>query len=92
MIPMAAGGQAVTEIEAFSRFDVNRDGKVDLADVAAAAYFFNKRAGDTGWDVPEQFDSAASPSGKVEVSPVRCDVNRDGVVDIEDLIQILANI
>jgi Ca2+-binding EF-hand superfamily protein len=79
----------VTVIDPYSRFDVNRDGVVDLADVAAAAYFFMKMSNDADWSELKTFDSAA---GKVVlVSPERCDVDRNGQVDIEDLILILAN-
>jgi hypothetical protein len=73
-----------TEFIAFSRYDVNRSGEVDLADVAAAAYFYLARSSDSDWAKFVQFDS-------LFISPEQCDVNGDNIVDIEDLILILAN-
>jgi hypothetical protein len=78
-------GPAVTEVIPFSRYDVNRDGVVDLADVASAAYFFMTRDTDSDWFTLLKFDN-------IFVSPERCDVDSNGIVDIEDLILILANI
>jgi hypothetical protein len=80
----------VVEVDDSNRYDVNGDGKVDLADVAAAAYFFMSRIYESTWDVAVEFDTS-DPLVKLPVKPKRCDVNRDGVVDIEDLIAILAN-
>jgi hypothetical protein len=77
-------GPEVTDISTFSRYDVNQDGKVDLADVASGAYFYMVKNSDANWPVPQTF-------GDVSVSAQRCDVNNDGIVDIEDLILILAN-
>jgi 2',3'-cyclic-nucleotide 2'-phosphodiesterase (5'-nucleotidase family) len=78
------GDPAVTRLVNRSRYDVNGDGVVDLADVAAAAYFFMSKNTDTGWNIELEFDL-------VKVAPSYCDVNGDGKVDIEDLIAILAN-
>jgi uncharacterized repeat protein (TIGR02543 family) len=88
-VPVKNAGPAVTVIEPFNRYDVNRDKKVDLADVAAAAYFFMAKAGDPGWSTPVEFAGADGKS--VFVTPAHCDVNQDGSVDVEDLILILAN-
>jgi hypothetical protein len=82
-------GPAVTDFDLYSRYDVNRDGTVDLADVAAAAFFFMANARDANWKVDKVFKDASG--NELKVSPYRCDVNRDGVVDIADLIGILNN-
>jgi hypothetical protein len=83
------GKPAVTVIDPFSKYDVNRDGKVDLADVAAAAYFYMKISSDADWSEFKPFANAVGED--VLISPERCDVNGSGQVDIEDLILILAN-
>jgi hypothetical protein len=77
-------GPAMTNVDPYSRFDVNRDGVVDLADVAAAAYFFMMEVGDANWEKPYTFEGLDKP-----IYPYYADVNSDGVVDTEDLIQIL---
>jgi hypothetical protein len=84
-------GPAVTKSEKYSLYDVNRDGKIDLADVASAALFFMKIDTDDDWLVEKEYKSLDG-TFSVFVSPERCDVNGDGVVDIEDLILILVNI
>ena len=91
MEPVAIYGPAVTESTDFSAYDVNRDGKVDLADVAAAAYFFAATKDDDNWLVFKEFEKGNSDPGKVSIAPIRADVNLDGVVDIEDIILILNN-
>jgi hypothetical protein len=83
-IPVIISDAAVTEVLAFSIYYVNRDGKVDLDDVAAAAYYFMWNSKDKDWEKPFKFDD-------VEVIPKNCDVDLDGKVDISDLILILAN-
>ena len=79
----------VTVFSPYSKYDVNEDGVVDLADIAAAAYFFMAESVDLDWTVAIEFDDGAD--GFLSVTPVRCDVNDDDVVDIEDLILILNN-
>ena len=83
-------GSAVTAVSSWLLYDVNRDGKVTLADVAAAAYFFMAQKADADWAVLVNFENPDIVGG-LFVSPERCDVNFDGVVDIEDLILILNN-
>jgi 2',3'-cyclic-nucleotide 2'-phosphodiesterase (5'-nucleotidase family) len=78
------GDPAKTELINRSRYDVNRDGVVDLADVAAAAYFYMAKSADSDWNIEKEFDL-------VKVAPSYADVNGDSKVDIEDLIAILAN-
>jgi hypothetical protein len=83
-IPLRIGKPAVTVIDPYSIYDVNRDGAVDLADVAAAAYFFLRTSEDDDWTDFVDFEG-------VKVSAARCDVSGDGKVDIEDLILIMCN-
>jgi hypothetical protein len=90
IVPMFIAEPAITESVPFPIYDVNRDGSVDLADVAAAAYFFMSQSSDLNWTVLYKFETAVS-GVYVYVSPQRCDVNKDGQIDIEDLILILAN-
>jgi hypothetical protein len=87
---IAITNDAVTESIVYSIFDVNRDGKVDLADVAAAAYFFMASEEGANWEIPMSFPTGVEGES-VSISPKRCDVNKDGAVDINDLILILVN-
>jgi uncharacterized Zn-binding protein involved in type VI secretion len=91
LIDISYGKPAVTTVVLLSVYDVNQDGKVDLADVAAAAYFFAWKAGDAGWGDEVAFQTNDPGRPELFVSPKRADVNRDGEVDIEDLILIFAN-
>jgi hypothetical protein len=83
-VALKIGKPAVTVIDPYSRYDVNRDGTVDLADVAAAAFFYMRTREDSDWADFVDFDG-------VKVSPERCDVNGDGKVDVEDLVLIMNN-
>ncbi|MCL2163403.1 MAG: chitobiase/beta-hexosaminidase C-terminal domain-containing protein [Oscillospiraceae bacterium] len=84
MVSLTVSGNFITSIGSFSKYDVNRDGVVDLADVAAGAFFFMANSNDAAWSTLLDF-------GALKVSAERCDVNGDGRVDIEDLILILNN-
>ena len=84
MFDIGIAGSVTTEVSSFSRFDVNRDGFVNLADVAAAAYFYDARRADPDWLVEKTFEP-------LKIAPAYADVNRDGVVDVEDIILILNN-
>jgi hypothetical protein len=87
VVPVEIGAPAVTEILlGRSIYDVNGDGKVDLADVAAAAYFFTAKSSDENWKTPIFFDDG---EGGKYIAPIAADVNKDGEVDIADLILIL---
>ena len=93
-----------TVIVKFSRFDVNRDRVINLADAAAAAYFFmyerwvdstvmpiEDRVENTYWADDYLFakDLLGNSGDIIYIKPMWADVNRDGVVDIEDFLQIL---
>jgi hypothetical protein len=65
-----------TEVERFfNRYDTNRDGAVTILDLARAQLYLHCERTDADW---EQF-------GKY------CDVSGDGLVDVADLVLILAN-
>ena len=81
---------ATTTVLAYSKFDGNRDGTVDLADVAAAAYYFGMMDDDPRWNVAEEFETN-DPSVKISIVPMHSNVNDDDVIDIEDIIQIILN-
>ena len=69
----------------YSRYDVNRDGVVDMGDVSAAAYFYMAGSEDADWSTVVLYE------GK-ELVAAWCDVNNSGRVDITDLILILNNL
>ena len=58
----------------YSKYDINKDGNVDLLDISLAVDFFMVSITDGRW-----------------MQAMNCDVNDDGVIDIEDLILIRAN-
>ena len=86
-------------VSAYSKYDVNRDGAVDLADVAAVSYFLwheKDPSNLTEWTTLVEFES---PSGTSRyVSPERCDVTPDdgvtmgdGIVNILDMLEVILN-
>jgi hypothetical protein len=86
VVTLEIGSAAETLVDQYSTFDVNKDGKVDLADVAAAAYFFMANSGDAKWSVPVGFYGLDKT-----ICPYFADVKNDVKVDIDDLILILLN-
>ncbi|MDR0424410.1 MAG: hypothetical protein LBH39_02965, partial [Clostridiales Family XIII bacterium] len=62
-----------------SKYDIDNNGVIDQRDLARAQYYYKVRVGDIRWN----------QSGHIGY---RADVNGDGVVDILDFIEILANI
>ena len=71
-------GGYTKEVESvpFVIYDVNRDGSVDLADVAAAAYLFMCKVGDHDWDNLVEFEKFGSDPLELYYSDgMRCDVN-----------------
>ena len=88
-------------VSAFSKYDVNRDGFVDLADVAAVAYFFwyEKDPNNlTEWTTLIEFESVPPGGTSRYVSPERCDVTPDdgvtmgdGTVNILDMLEVMLN-
>lgn len=62
-------------------YDLNGDGKVDQLDITVAQAAYQARSTENDWNRP----------GANGVVPSTCDVTRDGVVDIQDLIAIYLN-
>lgn len=62
-------------------YDLSGDGKVDQLDITVAQAAYQARSSESDWNRP----------GANGVVPSTCDVTRDGVVDIQDLIAIYLN-
>lgn len=62
-------------------YDLNGDGKVDQLDITVAQAAYQASSAESDWNRP----------GANGVAPSACDVTRDGVVDIQDLIAIYLN-
>lgn len=63
-------------------YDLNGDGKVNQLDITVAQAAYQARSTENDWNRP----------GANGVVPSTCDVTRDGVVDIQDLIAIYLNV
>ena len=63
-------------------YDLSGDGKVDQLDITVAQAAYQARSTEDDWNRP----------GANGVAPSACDVTRDGVVDIQDLIAIYLNV
>ena len=80
-LALAAGGICPAQIPAmaapqYSIFDVNQDGSVNGIDIAFAMNYYWIKITDPGWDEYAE----------------RCDINKDGRVDVIDLTLIYSNI
>lgn len=64
-----------------ANYDLSGDGKVDQLDITVAQAAYQARSTEGDWNRP----------GANGVAPSACDVNGDGVVDIQDLIAIYLN-
>lgn len=62
-------------------YDLNGDGQVDQVDITVAQAAYQASSSESDWNTP----------GANGVVPSTCDVTRDGVVDIQDLIAIYLN-
>lgn len=62
-------------------YDLNGDGNVNQLDITVAQAAYQARSAESDWNRP----------GANGVAPSACDVTRDGVVDIQDLIAIYLN-
>ncbi|MCL1808754.1 MAG: dockerin type I domain-containing protein [Clostridiales bacterium] len=73
--------------EQYSKYDLNKDGVVDSVDLYIAYRCARFTSSDPGWDSFALYlDSKGSP-----ITQSLCDVNGDDVVDILDLVAIIAN-
>ena len=65
----------------YSKYDLNKDGKIDEDDLTIAVFYYLKNDLDADWE-DVLFDVASAKD---------CDVARNGKVDLADLIEIMAN-
>jgi len=71
----------------YSRYDLNKDGVVDVLDSATALLAINWSQDDVGWD---SFAISRDNQGN-DITPAMIDVNRDGVIDMRDILDIMRN-
>jgi Ca2+-binding EF-hand superfamily protein len=81
-----SGGEAVTNIDqrVFSKYDLNRDNKVDALDLGIMLLYCGFDIDSADWDTLVKVnDSKGKP-----VTASMCDVNGDGVIDMLDLLDL----
>jgi hypothetical protein len=78
-------GTAVTDIR--SKYDLNRDNKVDALDLSVALLYFGYTLGDPNWGALVKVKDSRGG----DITPVMCDVNGDDKVDMLDLMEIYIN-
>ena len=67
---------ATTRLLTYMRFDINRDGKLDIADLGDIIfYLYLRQSGSDAW---------------IEWSGWKFDINKDGIIDIVDLMYIIS--
>ena len=71
----------------FSIYDLNKDHKISGLDLAAALLYIEYRASDHEWDTLVRVIDARRDG----ITPRRCDVNGDGIVNMLDLMLVLIN-
>ena len=71
----------VAKTPVYSKYDLNKDGKINELDLAIAVFYYLKNDLEADWEAVT-FDIASAKD---------CDVARNGVVDLADLIEIIAN-
>ena len=76
-----ATSSIVARLPVFSIYDLNRDGAINDEDLAIAWYYYLMNSSNTNWETV-LYDIASAKDA---------DVTGDGVVSLEDLIEILAN-
>ena len=82
-------GEATTKIELrpYSKYDLNKDYKVDSLDLGTMLLYCGFKAKDPQWDSLVKVTDSKGNS----VTASMCDVNSDGVVDMLDLIDLFVN-
>jgi 3',5'-cyclic AMP phosphodiesterase CpdA len=81
-IKTAEATTSVTEAQAvYSPYDLNRDGAINALDLTIAVYYYLASGADPDWE-SVKFDVASAKDA---------DVNGDDIVNLADLIEILAN-
>jgi len=73
-------------IAIYSKYDLNKDGEVDLLDISIALRVYLKEETDDDWNEGFSLDGLGMP-----ITAALCDVNGDGVVDMLDIADILIN-
>ena len=79
-------GEATTNIDqrVFSKYDLNRDNKVDALDLGIMLLYCGFATGTSGWDTLVKVNDSR---GKA-VTASMCDVNDDGKIDMLDLLDL----
>ena len=89
-IPVAITvGEAYTNIDQliYSKYDLNKDNKVDALDLGIMLLYCGFKASDPEWgNLVKVVDSKGEP-----VTASQCDINADGFVDMLDLIDLFIN-
>ena len=71
----------------FNKYDLDKDGKVNLVDLGIMLLYVGFNQDDPEWDtLVKTYDVNRNP-----ITPSTCDVNGDGEVDMADLIELMAN-
>jgi len=72
---------AASIVPAYSKYDLNHDGRIDEFDLAIVVFYYLANDLDADWDVVK-FDIASAKD---------CDVAHNGRVDLADMIEVIAN-
>jgi len=79
-------GQGTTVL--YNKYDLNKDGTVDLIDVGILLLYVGYTKDDPEWDT---LTKVVDKNGK-GITPSDCDVNGDGEIDMADIVQLMANL
>ncbi|MCL1983712.1 MAG: M28 family peptidase [Clostridiales bacterium] len=79
-------GEAVTNIDQriFSKYDLNRDNKVDALDLGVMLLYCGFNTATPGWDSLVKVNDSRGKG----VTASMCDVNNDGIIDMLDLLDL----
>ncbi|MCL1982232.1 MAG: dockerin type I domain-containing protein, partial [Clostridiales bacterium] len=78
--------EAVTNVDqrVFSKYDLNRDNKVDALDLGIMLLYCGFATGTPGWDTLVKVNDSRGKG----VTASMCDVNCDGIIDMLDLLDL----
>ena len=76
-------------VEIVNKYDLDKDGLVDLIDLGVMLLYVGYNDADADWNNPAK--AKAKDKKGVGITAKRCDVNYDGVVDMLDLTELIAN-
>jgi len=71
----------------YNKYDLNKDGVVDLIDLGIMLLYVGYNSGDPEWDVLVKVNDKLGNG----ITAKDCDVNDDDEIDMADLIELLAN-